>query len=239
VSPRFGCLGFAIDDLSRADVVARARAWRAESLPRQIITANPLMLMAAQKHAGLAAAFRAADLVVADGAGVLWAARRRGRRLEKISGIDLMDDLCGAAAAEGGRVGLLGAAPGVAEEAGAVLARRHPGLTVALALDGYFSPASETDVVARVAAAGVDTLFVALDTPRQDDWIHRHLPRLGARLVMGVGGSFDVLSGRLRRAPRWMQTIGLEWLFRLSQEPRRWRRMTALPRFVLQILKNT
>ncbi len=235
--PRFACLGFAIDDVTMADVVARAR--RGDLPPRQIITANPLMLLAAQNHAGLAAAFRAADLVVADSTGVVWAARRAGRRIPKVPGVDLMERLCAEAAADGRRVGLLGAAPGVAEAAAAALARRYPGLRVAFVQDGFFSPSEEGAVIARAAATAPDLLFVALDTPRQDAWIHDHLPRLGARVVMGVGGSFDVLSGRLRRAPRWMQNLGLEWLFRLLQEPRRWRRMTALPRFVLKTLKNS
>ncbi len=220
-----------------ANVLARAR--RADPTSRQIITANPLMLLAAQNHDGLAAAFRAADLVVADSTGVVWAARRAGRRIPKVSGIDLMERLCAEAAGDGRRVGLLGAAPGVAEAAAAALVRRFPGLRVVLTLDGYFSPEAEDAVVSRVADAAPELLFVALDTPRQDAWIHRHLSRLRARWVMGVGGSFDVLSGRLRRAPPWVRRAGLEWLYRLIQEPRRWRRMTALPLFVLKILKNS
>jgi N-acetylglucosaminyldiphosphoundecaprenol N-acetyl-beta-D-mannosaminyltransferase len=133
----------------------------------------------------------------------------------------------------------LGAAPGVAEAAAAALRRRHPGLNVVFIQDGFFAPNEESGVLERAQAADSDYLFVALDTPRQDDWIHRQLGVLGARVVMGVGGSFDVFAGRLRRAPRWMRTGGLEWLYRLWQEPHRWRRMAALPGFFFRVLKNT
>lgn len=221
------------------DALAWARRARVDPSPRQVITANPLILMAAEAHAGLAAALRAADLVVADAVGVVWAARRGGRSIPRVPGIELMDRLCAAAAVDGARVGLLGAVPGVAEEAAGALQRRHPGLNVVFVQDGFFSQAEEDAVLARARAARPDYLFVALDTPRQDDWIHRRLDALGARVVMGVGGSFNVFAGRLRRAPPWMQKLGLEWLYRLWQEPRRWRRMAALPRFVLRVLKNT
>lgn len=221
------------------DALAWARRAWGESRPRQIITANPLILIAAEAHPGLAVALRSADLVVADSAGVVWAARRGGRAISRVPGIDLMDRLCAAAAADGARVGLLGAAPGVAEAAAAALRRRHAGLNVVFIQDGFFSSAEEGDVLERAGAAASDFLFVALNTPRQDDWIHRHLKDLGAGVVMGVGGSFDVFAGRLRRAPGWMQKSGFEWLYRLRQEPRRWRRMAALPLFVFRVLKNT
>lgn len=237
--PRFDCLGFPIDDVSMEDALAWARRARGEPRPRQIITANPVILMAAGAHPGLAAALRAADLVVPDSFGVVWAGRRTGRPVSRVPGIDLMDRLCAAAAIDGARVGLLGAGPGVAEEAAAALRKRHTGLSVVFLQDGFFSPAEEEGVLARARAAAPDFLFVALDTPRQDDWIHRRLNVLGARVLMGVGGSFDVLSGRLRRAPEWMRRWGLEWLYRLRQEPHRWRRLGALPRFVLRVLKNT
>jgi N-acetylglucosaminyldiphosphoundecaprenol N-acetyl-beta-D-mannosaminyltransferase len=172
------------------------------------------------------------------------AARRQGRRLQKISGIDLMDQLCGRAAERGWRVFLLGAAPGVADAAGKELLLRHPRLSIVGTAHGYFEPDTsapsanprESEVLARVASARPDLLFVALSTPRQDGWIHQNLHRLGAKVLLGVGGSFDVISGRLRRAPAWMRTVGLEWFFRLLQEPRRAGRMRGLPLFVARIL---
>lgn len=231
-----------MDDISVESVLSRVRDFVKDPASRQIITANPLMLLAAQSHPGLAHAFRSADLIVPDSVGILWAAARQGRRLTKVSGIDLLVRLCEEAAGSGWRVFFLGAAPGVAAAAAEVLSRRFPGLIVAGVEHGYFSAephppmtSLESAVVARVAAARPDLLFVALDTPRQDAWIHANRKALGARVSLGVGGSFDVLSGRLRRAPRWMCDAGLEWLFRLAQEPRRWRRMTGLPRFVIKV----
>jgi N-acetylglucosaminyldiphosphoundecaprenol N-acetyl-beta-D-mannosaminyltransferase len=203
---------------------------------RQVITANPLMILAAEKDSDLRTAFDAADLVVPDGAGLVFAAAVKGKRLSRVPGIELMERLCARAAEKGWRVHFLGAAPGVAEEASRVLSARFPGLTVCGVRHGYFTPAEEAAVVAQVAAAKPDLLFVALATPFQDAWIHRNLGRFGAKLVMGVGGSFDVLSGRLRRAPGWARAVGCEWLFRLVQEPRRAGRMLKLPIFAGKIL---
>jgi N-acetylglucosaminyldiphosphoundecaprenol N-acetyl-beta-D-mannosaminyltransferase len=193
------------------------------------------MLLAAERDAGLREAVRAADLVVPDGAGLALAAALRGRRLPRVPGIELMESLCGR---PGRRVFLFGAAPGVAEAAGRALTARHPGLEVSGATHGYSltSPAEEDRVIGAIRSSRSDVLFAALSTPFQDAWIHRNLARFGVKLAMGVGGSFDVLSGRLRRAPAWMRSGGLEWLFRLRQEPRRIGRMAKLPLFLGKIL---
>lgn len=235
VPGRLSILGFSVDSVDMDGALAACRRLIAGTRPHQIITANPLMLLAAAEDAALAAAFRDADLVVPDGVGLAAAARLQGRHLPRLAGIDLMDALCALAASEGKSVFLLGAAPGVAEAATAELRRRHPRLRVAGTLNGHFQGDAETPVHA-VSAARPDILFVALSTPFQDAWIHRNLPRLGVRLAMGVGGSFDVLSGRLRRAPLWMRRAGLEWLFRLVQEPARVGRMARLPLFLAKAL---
>jgi N-acetylglucosaminyldiphosphoundecaprenol N-acetyl-beta-D-mannosaminyltransferase len=244
MTDRISILGVSVDAITEEDILLRVETFVADGAPRQIITANPLMILAAEKDHSLRAAFASADLVVADSFGVQWAARRQGRRLQKISGIDLMDQLCGRAAERGWRVFLLGAAPGVADAAGKELLLRHPRLSIVGTAHGYFEPDTsapsanprESEVLARVASARPDLLFVALSTPRQDGWIHQNLHRLGAKVLLGVGGSFDVISGRLRRAPAWMRTVGLEWFFRLLQEPRRAGRMRGLPLFVARIL---
>ena len=116
------------------------------------------------------------------------------------------------------------------------LAARYPGLRIAGVRHGYFTPEEEPSVLREVFSTAPDLLLVALATPFQDAWIHRNLAALGARLTLGVGGSFDVFAGRLRRAPAWMGRAGLEWLFRLIQEPSRWRRMLGLPVFLLRSL---
>jgi N-acetylglucosaminyldiphosphoundecaprenol N-acetyl-beta-D-mannosaminyltransferase len=191
------------------------------------------MIMAAEKDSALLAAFDAADLVIPDSAGVQWAARIKGQKISKIAGIDLMDTLCAQATERGWRVYFLGAAPGIAETAAHVLTKRYQGLQVAGIQHGYFTrETGEEAVIQSIATAKPDLLFVALSTPFQDGWIHKNLSRLGAKVVMGVGGSFDVLSGRLRRAPKWMRAAGLEWFFRLLQQPRRANRMFRLPLFV-------
>ena len=228
--------GVSIDTLTENEVLDRVETFVKSGECRQIVTANPLMIMAAEKNSALRAAFDEADLVIPDSVGVQWAARLQGHRLTKISGIDLMDTLCAQATERGWRVYFLGAAPGVAETAAEVLTQRHQGLLVAGIQHGYFDrETGEEAVIQRIADAKPDLLFVALATPFQDGWIHKNIDSLGAKVVMGVGGSFDVLSGRLRRAPPWMRAIGLEWFFRLLQEPRRASRLLQLPLFILKI----
>lgn len=238
-----------VDALSRAETLARIEKFIAEQRrPRQVVTANPLMILASEKDPGLRRAFEAADLVIPDSAGVALAAWLSGRALpEKISGIDLLQDLCARAAKKGWSVFLLGAAPGVAERAAKNLVAQYPGLNIVGTHHGYFTESGEgrmggergitqDSVIQKVSRAAPDLLFVALDLPRQDGWIQANLPRLGGRVAMGVGGSFDVISGRLRRAPAWMRAAGLEWLFRLLQEPCRARRMLGLPVFLWRVL---
>jgi N-acetylglucosaminyldiphosphoundecaprenol N-acetyl-beta-D-mannosaminyltransferase len=221
-----------IDSPSLSEALAAVESFVSSSSAHQIITANALMLLAVRDDAALAAAFREASLVVPDSAGVALAARLTGQRIAQVlPGVELVDHICRLAAARGWRVFLLGAAPGVAEAAARALSERHPGLAVAGTRHGYFPPDEEPNVLREVSAARADVLFAALSVPRQDVWVHRNLGRLGCKAAMGVGGSFDVLSGRLRRAPRWMSRAGLEWLFRLAQEPWRAGRMARLPVF--------
>ena len=225
-----------VDSLTEREVFERIDAFVKSGECHQIITANPLMILATEKDPALRAAFDRADLVIPDSAGVQWAGRLQGQRLTKISGIDLMDSLCATAAEKGWRVFFLGAAPGVAEATAKKLGERHGGLVVAGIHHGYFSHETEEVVIRLVSKATPDLLFVALSTPFQDGWIHNNLSRFGAKVVMGVGGSFDVLSGRLRRAPPGMRAVGLEWFFRLLQEPRRFPRMVRLPVFFVKLL---
>lgn len=225
-----------MDPLTEDQVVDRIFSGSGSTGCQQIITANALMIMAAQSTPALAETFGAAQWVVPDSAGVVWALRRRGQPAKKVAGIDLMERLCRESASRGSSVYLLGAGPGVASRAAERLKEKYPGLRVAGAEDGYFSPAEEAGVIDRVAQAAPDFLFVALSMPRQDVWIHAHVKLLGAKWVMGVGGSFDVLSGRLKRSPRWMQRWGLEWFFRLCQEPRRLARMGAIPKFIWRVM---
>jgi N-acetylglucosaminyldiphosphoundecaprenol N-acetyl-beta-D-mannosaminyltransferase len=170
----------------------------------------------------LLAAIRDCELVTADGQAVVWAARLLGRPLpERVAGIDLMEALFARAEARGLSVYLLGARPEVIRAAEAEIARRHPKLRIAGRHHGYFGAEAEDSVVADIAQRAPDLLFIALETPQKELFIARNRDRLKVPFAMGVGGSFDVLAGRRQRAPMWMQRAGLEWLFRLIQEPGR------------------
>lgn len=190
--------------------------------PFHHVALNASKFVYAADRVDLAATVRAADLVTADGVGVLALARRVGVRLpERVTGIDLMDALCARAAAHGWPVWLLGGRPGVAEGAATALVRRYRDLRVVGTGDGYFEPETAEAVAGRIASSGARLLFVGMNTPRKELFGQRWGPATGADFVMGVGGAFDVLCGRRRRAPRWLQGLGLEWAFRWAQEPLR------------------
>lgn len=237
-------LGVRVDRVSQAQALGRMmemvalRRASGDQLPcQQLITVNPEFVMAAQRDANFRAAINAAALVVADGVGVVWATRYlRAATPERITGVDTLVALAHRCAQTGYRLYLLGAAPGVAEEAAQRLQALAPGLQIAGTYAGTPAPAEEEAIIERVRAARADVLCVAYGAPAQDLWIYRNLSRLPVALAVGVGGAYDFISGRQRRAPRLMQRLGLEWLYRLYREPWRWRRMLALPRFALRVM---
>ncbi|MDR7433906.1 MAG: WecB/TagA/CpsF family glycosyltransferase [Armatimonadota bacterium] len=231
-------LGVRIDLLSMEEAVARIEQFIQDGSPHHVVTADASAILRAYEDPRFREILGNASLVVPDGIGVVWAARLFGRHVpERVPGVELVERLCALSAEKGYTVFLLGAAPGVAEEAARVLSTRYPGLRVVGTHHGYFRPEEEEGILARIQGNRPHLLFVALGVPAQEAWIARHRDILGVPVSIGVGGSFDVLSGRLRRAPRWMQRLGLEWLFRLLQEPWRWRRILALPRFVWLVAK--
>lgn len=237
-------LGVRVDRVSQEQaldlmigMIAERRASEDEVPCRQVITVNPEFVMAAQRNADFRRAINAAALVVADGIGVVWATRYlKAPTPERITGVDTLVELARRCAATGYRIYLLGAAPGVAEEAAARLQRLAPGLQIAGTYAGSPAPAEEEEIIERVRAARADVLCVAYGAPAQDLWIYRNLSRLPAALAIGVGGAYDFISGRQQRAPRLMQRLGIEWLYRLYREPWRWRRMLALPRFAGEVI---
>ena len=147
-----------------------------------------------------------------------------------------MEQLCEICARLGRRIALLGATPGVAEEAARVLEARYPGLRVTYCHHGYFAPEDEAGIVAEIQRAEPAALFVAMGIPKQEKWIRAHIDELQVPVCMGVGGSLDVIAGRVKRAPVWMQRWGLEWLYRTMLEPRRLPRLAALPRLFMMTL---
>jgi N-acetylglucosaminyldiphosphoundecaprenol N-acetyl-beta-D-mannosaminyltransferase len=219
-----------VDDVSVAGMLAAIERFVLDGGPHQISTVNVEYLITARRDPEFAQVLRTTSLNVPDSVGVLWAARWLGRPLvERVTGSDgiyVLADLC---ARKGFRLFLLGAAPGVAQRVSRILVARYPGLCVCGALSGSPEPAQDDAVVDRVRQARPDVLLVAYPSAPQEKWIARNLARTGASVAMGVGAAFDFCSGVQKRAPRWMQRVGLEWLYRLIHEPWRWRRMLALP----------
>ncbi|WP_334109308.1 WecB/TagA/CpsF family glycosyltransferase [Thermodesulfitimonas autotrophica] len=238
MTQRVYVLGAPVDVVTIAAAVARVSELIARGGTHQVVTLNPEYLYRAQREPDLLAIAREASLVTADGVGVVWAASVYGYSLPgRVTGIDLLVALCDRAAAEGWRVFFLGGQPGVAAAAASRLKAEYPGLMIAGEHHGYFTADEEAMVLEKIKAAAPQLLFVGLGAPKQERWIYKYRQELGNVVAMGVGGSFDVLSGRAKRAPAWMQRWGLEWLGRLFYEPHRWRRMLVLPRFALLVLR--
>lgn len=236
--PRRAVLGLAVDAVTLGQALDwmaarieqhRATPDAATSLATQVVTLNPEMAITARRDDELRAAIASAALVVPDGVGVVWAAGLR----ERVTGVDLLTAFAERAAARGYRLYLLGAAPGVADEAARRLIARHPSLRIVGTFAGSPAPEELPDIAERVRASGAEAVFVAFGAPAQERWIAAARPSLCAAVAIGVGGGLDFVAGRVPRAPAWMRHRGLEWLYRLGRQPWRWRRMLALPRFAL------
>lgn len=198
-----------------------------------VVTLDASMCVAARQDCELRAIIQTADLVTPDSAGVLWALRRAGIRLkERVSGVEIVERLCAASASTGASLYFLGAAPGVAEEAAKRAQKRFPGCRIVGWRHGYFGPDEEPAIVEEIRTAQPDVLCVALGIPKQEKWIARHRFDLQVPVMIGVGGSLDVLSGKVERAPVWMRRLSLEWLYRLARNPRKIGKVLCLPRFV-------
>jgi N-acetylglucosaminyldiphosphoundecaprenol N-acetyl-beta-D-mannosaminyltransferase len=234
---RVEILGVGFDPVDLDGAVARVVALVGAGVPSLAVTANTEMVMTARHAPDLAALLAGAALVVADGVGVVWASRYLHRPLPaRVPGIELAQRLLAEAARRGWRVYLLGGRSGTAEQAAARLRAAYPGLEIAGAAHGYFASGDEPRVAAAVREAAPALLLAGLGTPRQERWLARHLAALGAPVAMGIGGSLDIWAGRAHRAPRAMQTLGLEWLYRLAHEPRRLRRQLTIPHFMALII---
>jgi N-acetylglucosaminyldiphosphoundecaprenol N-acetyl-beta-D-mannosaminyltransferase len=226
---RADILGCSIDRLDMAATLTEVERVIATRRFTQHMAINAAKLVTMQDDPKLREIIDGCGLVNADGQGVVWASRLLGDPLpERVAGIDLMDALLGLAEREGYRVYFLGARAEVLERALERLHEAYPGLQVAGARDGYFSEEEEAGVCAAIAASRPDMLFVAMSSPRKEYFLGEFGPRLGVPFVMGVGGSIDVVAGVTRRAPLLWQRLGLEWMFRLLQEPRRMFRRYAV-----------
>jgi N-acetylglucosaminyldiphosphoundecaprenol N-acetyl-beta-D-mannosaminyltransferase len=220
-------LGLSFDAVTIETAVARCLAFcRAPRTSHTVITANASHLCMMRHDPALARACRAAQLTVADGMSVVWALRASGQAVpERVAGIDLMAGLLAAAGKQRLRVYFLGARREVVTALADTSRVRYPGIEIAGFRDGYFGPEDQEAIIEEIRASGAHMLFVGMPTPFKETWCERHRQRLEVPVIIGVGGSFDVLAGFIRRAPRWLQATGLEWLWRLLMEPRKlWKR---------------
>lgn len=233
-------LGVRVDDVTMDEALAQTDEWMQEARVHHIITVNPEFIMMAQKDPQFAAVLAESDLNLPDGANLVRAAKRQGTPLrERVAGTDFIWFLCGVAAVCGWQIFLLGGRDKVAQAAAARLQARYPKLQVAGMHEGSPAPHEEREIVQRVNESGATILFVAYGAPAQDLWIGRNRDALShIRVAVGVGGAFDYIAKRVKRAPTWLQRMGLEWSFRLLMQPWRFKRQTTLAGFAYQILRQ-
>jgi N-acetylglucosaminyldiphosphoundecaprenol N-acetyl-beta-D-mannosaminyltransferase len=223
---RIELIGCPVDILTMPETVELARTAMRERVRIQHVALNVAKLVNMRFDPVLSSDVAQSDIVGIDGMGIVLGARILGISVpERVAGIDLFLNIMAVCVQDGFRPYLLGAAESVIQKAAAELAARHPGLSFAGVRDGYFTCEQENDVVRRIADRGADCLFIGMPTPRKERFLAAHRDSLGVPFIMGVGGSFDVVAGKVRRAPSKLQGYGLEWLYRVYQEPRRmwWR----------------
>lgn len=221
-----------------AETVQVLEGYLASDQPHFVVTADASGLVIAKERPELAEIYRTCSLATADSTGVVWAAKRKGRRIERVSGVDLVDRLVRLSAEKGHRIVIIGAAPGVADLAAERLRLRHPGANFVGTHHGYFPPEDDDVVAQEMAKFQPDILFVAMGIPRQEIFIQRTLQILRPKVAMGVGGSFDVFSGRVKRAPKIIQALRMEWAWRLLLNPSKISKVKLLPRFVWMVLRG-
>lgn len=204
-----------------------------------VVAVNPEKVIKAQSDPVLRRSLAGAGLLIPDGIGVVYAVRLlRHERIERVPGAELMPAICERAARRGYKVFLFGASREVNEQAVVVLARQYPGLVIAGHHHGYVQDAAMPALIEAINASGAQVLFVALGSPRQELWMEKYLPELRhVRVCQGVGGTFDVIAGRIRRAPAAFRRANLEWFYRLITEPKRAIRQIVLPRFTYQVFR--
>ncbi|CAG9613554.1 N-acetylglucosaminyldiphosphoundecaprenol N-acetyl-beta-D-mannosaminyltransferase [Bacillus rhizoplanae] len=207
----------------------------------QVVTANPEIVMCAKKDAKFHETLLQVDIITPDGIGVVKASGMLGTPLkERVAGFDLMSDLFKTLSQEKKSVSvfLLGAKPHVVEKAAQTLTERYTAISIVGTQDGYFKQEQEEEIIARIQEAQPDILLVALGFPRQENFIQQNKHRLNTKVAVGVGGSFDVWAGEVKRAPKWIQAIHLEWFYRLCSNPTRWRRQLVLVEFLKEVVRS-
>ena len=225
-------LGVAFDNVTMDEALDRAMELvEQKGTPHLVVTPNAEIVQQAGQDEEFSALIANADMVIPDGVGVIYASKILGRPLKgRVPGVDFAAGLMERMAKSGHRLFLLGAKPGVAEEAAERLTAAHPGLVICGTHDGYFKDDAAPAEIIRQAQA--DVVFVCLGAPRQEKWIVNNGAATGASLLIGLGGSLDVFAGRVERAPEAWQKAGMEWLYRAIKQPERLKRVAKLPLFL-------
>lgn len=232
-------LGLPIQNVTMDEAINDVYSFFAQRESKIVVTPNAEILQMFDQDPAVKQALMQADYVVPDGVGVLLAGRRLGTPLkEKVAGVDLATNLLHLSAKKGNRVYFLGAKPGVAQLARERLERELPGIQIVGVRDGYFKPEDEAAIVEEINSLNVDMLFVCLGAPKQEQWMAKHKQALKVGVMMGLGGTLDVLAQTVKRAPKWMINMRLEWLYRIAKEPKRISRVAQLPRFLMSIKKE-
>ena len=231
---RIDVLGVGFDDLTMEEAVTAGMELLGQEGCHYVVTPNPEIVEVCREHPEAMEAVNGASLVLADGIGVVKGAAMLGTPLKgRVPGIEFAGGLMEKMAEKGLSLYLLGAKPGVAEQAAEKLTARYPGLRIAGTHDGYFK--EDGPVVQAIADSRADAVFVCLGAPKQELWMRKNGPATGARLLCGLGGSLDVFAGVVERAPKFWSDHGLEWFYRLCREPKRIGRMMKLPLFLVHV----
>ena len=239
VRNRVAVLNVMVDAVTMKEAVRSVEQFIVQKKTHMVVTPNAEMIMMANDDKDLAQIINNADLVVPDGAGVVWAARYSGNLMpERVAGYDLVQNLLSEGAAKNYRIYMLGGAPGIAQSAKQIAEERYPGIQIVGIHHGFFTKSDEREIIAHIKACRPDILLAALGVPRQEKWLSEYIDQIEVPVSIGVGGTFDVMAGTVRRAPLWMQNASLEWLYRLMSEPKRAIRMLALPRFVMRVITS-
>ncbi|TYP57814.1 WecB/TagA/CpsF family glycosyltransferase [Thermosediminibacter litoriperuensis] len=234
---RIEILGVPLDRVTLKQAASKVEEMLESGGTKVIVTPNAEIIMAAQKDIRLRRAIMLADLSLPDGIGVVIASRILEEPLpERVAGFDLMMEMLKIADRRQLSVYLLGGKPGVAEESAAGIKAKFPGVRIAGTHHGYFDLSQQDKVVDEINGLKPHFIFVGMGAPRQEVFMVNNKDKIRGGIMMGVGGSLDVLAGRVSRAPQWMQRLGFEWFYRLVQEPSRIKRMVALPLFLLKVL---
>jgi N-acetylglucosaminyldiphosphoundecaprenol N-acetyl-beta-D-mannosaminyltransferase len=237
--PTADILGVEIQDITVRETLNVLKEMVEDGRPHHVMTVNPEFIMMAKRNEEFREVLRTADLRIPDGVGILLGARLLGFSMrERVTGVDIVRQLARVARDHQFSMFFLGAAPGIAEQAAQILQQENPGLTIAGTFAGSPRIEDEETICSLIEKSKPHILLVAYGPPKQDLWIARTQTRLKVPVAIGVGGTFDFITGIVPRAPLWMQRNGLEWLFRLVRQPWRWKRQLTLPEFVFAILTS-